>query len=219
MLAGDLDEGFVEDDDAAPLAEACELPAAKIRREAFGEGDPDEDGWVCPICPLTDHASRPERLPPCIAGFREALATQPRLLPEPEACRLLSALFNRTCFARDVELPATARAGVVHMCPGDVQAHLAHIRHLPDHEDHMLDDRIWYALRLTEQIERSGLWFENVDRRAKLDRAGFSDWCKAQEALKKLVEIRHRFHGQGPRLEGGVQKRRGRPQYHYSRPG
>lgn len=207
--------GGFERDDLPSLHESCELPAAKARRTALG-GEEGE-GWNCPICPLADRSTRPERLPPCIAEFRDALSTQPRRLPEIEACRLLSGMFNRTCHARDAERPAAARAGVRRISPADVRAHLEHARHLRENEEHMLDDRIWYALRLTEQIERNGLWFKSADRRAKLDRDGFSDWCKAQDALKKMVEVRHRFHDHAP--DGGVRKRAGAPRYHYPRAG
>jgi len=128
-------------------------------------------------------------------------------------------MFNRTCFARDRARPAAARAGVVRIEPADVQLHLEHVRHLRENEDHMLDDRIWYALRLTEHIERNGLWFADARGRARLERDCFSDWCKAQDTLKKMIEIRHRFHGQGARVGSGVGKRGAPARYHYSRTG
>lgn len=215
MLAGyDEMSGFERDEDS-PLQNSFELPAARLRREALGEDDDCE--WKCAICPLADRSTRPEDLPPCIAEFREALASQPRVLPELEACRLLSALFNRTCYARDRARSEASCIGVTPITPADVRAHLTHSRHLRENEDHMLDDRIWYTLRMTEQLERTGLWFENVDGHAKLNRDGFADWCKVQDTLKKLVEIRQRFHGSG--REGGVQKRRTPPRRHYSRTG
>jgi len=192
-------EGFVGDADT--IQPSCELPAARRRRLVpdNDEEEEEEGGWICPICPLTDRHTRLERLPPCIAEFREALKSQPKILPEPEACRILSDMFNRTCYEsnrrRTVPVP-----GIHEMFPGDVQRHLEHSMHLKSQEDHMLDDCIWYTLQLRRQVERTGLWFESTNHEAKLDSAGFVKWCRAMETLKKLVELRHRFHGSS--LEG-----------------
>lgn len=234
-MGGGFDRDEANNNNNNLLQETCELPAARTRRVALrlrddgDDEDEDEDDlleeeedarWVCPICPLADRSTRSDRLPPCIAEFREALISQPRRLPELAACRVLSALFNRTCYAFDQARPETARIGVTRILPTDVRAHLIHTRHLRENEEHMLDDRIWYTLRLTEQLERTGLWFESAARQAKLDRGGFADWCKAQDVLKKLIETRQRFHGQGSdRERGGIQKRRYPTRYHYSRTG
>ena len=202
MLA-DFDDG---DEGGAPLMGACELPEVVRRREALEEGGDGREEWRCPICPLTDRSARSEAVPPSLAEFRAALASQPLQVPEVEACRALSGMFNRTC---------AGRGGVGRIAPSDVRRHLAHTLHLQAHEERMLDERIWQALRVSEQIERTSLWYANADREAKLDREGFSDWCKAQDAIKKMVEVRHRFHPDG--AAGGVQKRPPRPRYHFAR--
>lgn len=207
--------GFEEDElDRGSAGTSCELPSASLRRTAFG---PDGgDRWECPICPLTDRSARPDRMPPCIAEFREALMSQPRVLPELEACRVLSDMFNRTCYEAD-HAPGRRSTGVARMTPNDVQRHLHHVRHLPANEDHMLDDCIMYTLDVRKQIERNGLWRKDVDGDAKLDRDMFPNWCKAIDSLKKLVELRHRFHGAFPlRESAGVRKRRTPTRQHFS---
>jgi hypothetical protein len=212
-MAG-FDEDDSDDESGSPGVQSaqisCELPSARSRRLAFG-GDDDRVAWTCPICPLTDHTAKPERLPPCIEDFREALTTQPRQLPEIEACEALSDMFNRTCY--ELDRTSVRPAGIRPMTPRDVQKHLRHVRHLPANEDNMLDDCLLYALEARQQLEKQDLWFANADGEATLNRKGFAQWCKAVDTLKKLVELRHRFHGPFPlrQGDGGVHKRRARP--------
>lgn len=201
------DEGF-ESDDSPPRLGHCELPVARERREALG---PPGDHGGCQICALTDEASRNERMPPSIERFRRALRTQPDHLPETEACKLLSSLFNRTCVRFD---RASANpVGLREISPRDVQLHLQETQHLRANEDRMLDDSIWYTLKTREQLERGGLW-HSVGGAAQLDYDGFAAWTKLMDSLRKQIELRHRMR---TAREGGVQKRKSAPRPHFSR--
>lgn len=213
LLRGFMDEpeGFEPDDDriGAPMRRHVELPAARERRESLG---PDgADRGACQICALTDDSARSDRMPPSIEQFRRALRTQPDRLPEAEACKTLSSMFNRTCYRFDRESPNPV--GVRAIGPRDVQRHLRETQHLRENEDRMLDDCIWYTLKMREQIERLDLWHAGADGEAVLDPNGFAYWSKVMESLRKHVELRHRVRN----ARDGVQKRSGRPRPHYSR--
>ena len=218
--------GFMPDDDEEedfhmrPIP--CELPAAKIRREKLDSIEIEED-WICPICPLTDHSTRPENMPTSIAEFHNALSSQPRQLPELEACMVLSKLFNRTCYERDRARPAHERLGLKPINPSDVQAHLKHSQHLISEEERLLDERIWYTNEMSKHLERDSLWLgSTTTNNVKLDRCVFQDWIKVQAGLIKLIEIRQRFHGHNSSFiggRGGIKKKRRNvsSRYPYSR--
>lgn len=201
------DEGF-EGDREQELRQHCELPAARARREALG---PATKHSGCQICALTDDSSRVDRMPPSIEQFRRALRTQPEQLPEAEACKMLSRMFNRTCYQFDRESPKPV--GIRQITASDVRAHLRETLHLRVNEDRMLDDCIWYTLKMREQIERTGLWYGVHGGEATLDYDSFGAWCKVAESLRRQIELRHRMQG----ARDGVQKRKSAPRPHYSR--
>jgi len=184
------DRGFLPDL-GPPAATHVELPIARARREALGGGG--DVGGPCVVCQLPDADG--DR--PALARWRRSLAEQPRLLPEEEACRLLSSVFNRSVAS------GLARPSVT-LSPSQVQAHLEHSLHLQSEEDRLLDDCVWYALKARRQIERCGLWFEGPDGSATVDPDGFERWQKTLGTLVRALEVRRR-------LRDGVTKRRDRP--------
>jgi len=135
---GFFDDNELEND-GIPIV-FCELPAAKKRNNFFrstrrvnGDNDDDDDydddddededeynyeeererrDQNCQICALTDQSVRTEKLPQSISDFQNALSTQPRVLPEIEACKILSDMFNKRCYNRDQERPIEHRVGL-----------------------------------------------------------------------------------------------------------
>ena len=191
----------------------CELPAVRRKRRRLNipetQEDDEGDHWICPICPLSDLNTRAESLPPCIDEFRRALIEQARLLPNLESCQVIASMFNDTCYRADRRSPHPV--GIRRLAANDIYRHFQHTRHLPNNEEALLSERIWYILKMMEQVEKNQLWYKTDDHKILMLASSFRDWKYMLEILKKFIEMRYRFSR--PQPESNTKRIKFSPRY------